>query len=774
MTGSTFASIFLRPVLPPMVLGAIALVLVALAILSYLRADSGGRAAWIRFALLGMRVAAILALTALLLGPSVIPPTSEREEKPQLTVLIDVSESMRTGDCGERDRFAAMRDTWLDAASLDRLAAVAELDVRLVGEVSEAVGRSVLDRMPSDAAMSRETNLLKAIGESLGAAAVNAGDGHRILLLSDGRDTSGSSPSPTIELARSRGVPIDTACFGAAVVRRDLALQAAGTQEFLYAEEEGSLIVRLHQTGLALSDATVDCAVEGPEGPTTTTHVLDMRGRTIGQIEIPIRHAKPGQYQYVLRVANRPEELDTNNNLQTLFIDVSKAKAHVLLLEGLPSWDMKFIAQALRKDQRIELTQVSRLSNTRTEVIVSGAQPSSGAASSAKPSGTSEAARILAAESLEKFDVFILGKGIDRFGSPELAAAIRDRVAERGAGVIFARGAAYPSSADSFAAAFGPIEPVEFARAGVAPLKNVRVALSASAATMPWLGTDRLGVDLAASSDQLAPWPLLHRVDTVKPGTIVLARALAAAESVEGADDERNAPAIVSMRIGRGTSVALLGEGIWKWALVDSDRDRFEGVYERCMQGLVRWIASGGDSRPGQEVTLRLSTQSARLDDAVGVEVLLDRAIEVMPTEVKLTHPDGTSELLPLSSTQATPLRLTSSFRPTKPGAFLVTLDTPGVEPERQQRYVSVFDPSVERINTSADPLGMRTLSERTGGRVFGPNEAASYPNHVRRHRFATIASQEATWVWNRFPILLMLCTWLGLEWILRRRAGLP
>jgi hypothetical protein len=103
-----------------------------------------------------------------------------------------------------------------------------------------------------------------------------------------------------------------------------------------------------------------------------------------------------------------------------------------------------------------------------------------------------------------------------------------------------------------------------------------------------------------------------------------------------------------------------------------------------------------------------------------------------------------------------------------------VTLETPNAEPAQQQRLVNVVDPSVERINPSADPIGMRELAERSGGRSFRLDAADSYAEHLHRREIASIASQEATWAWNRLPILLMLCTWIGCEWILRRKAGLP
>lgn len=772
LASPTLAEVFLRPALPPALIAVTAAGLLALAVAASVRSRAG-EGAFARWGLLAMRALAIVALASVLLGPSEIPPTVDREERPKVTILADVSESMRTVDCDGRARFEAMVRGWLDAGPLTRIAEVADIDLRAVGTATEPVARGSLAGLPADAAAAPESNLLAGIVDALGDAVGEApGAGRRILILSDGRDTSGASAVPAIELARSRGVPVDTVSFGAAVLRRDLAVQAAPAQEFLYGGEEGSIVVRLQQTGLALGEVEVELAVQGPEGASRTTRVADLRGRTVAELRVPVRHEKPGQYQYALRVAARPEEIDVANNAQTLFLDVTKAKARVLLLEGQPTWDMKFVAQALRKDPRVELTQVSRLSPKRTEVIVSGAPKGEGDGKEPATRGRT-AADVLAPEALATIDVFVLGRNIDAFTSPEQVAAIRDRVAEHGAGVLLLRGRPYAAAASSFATALAPIEPVVFAAS--APIANARIVLAPSAATTAWLAADRLGVDLAAGLDELAPWPTLLPVEGVRPATIVLARAIGSgATGSDAGADEANPPAIVTMRAGKGISAAFLGEGLWRWALVDHDHARFEGMYERMVQGLVRWIAAGGDERPGQDVTLRLGAQSAKLGDAVPIEVRLERPIDPAPREVTLSRPDGGDEVVPLSPSLREPLRLEGSFRVERPGVHVVTLSTPGHEPATQARYLNAFDPSVERINLSADPIAMRTIAERTGGAVFGPDEAGRYPEHVRRRRFATIASQEATWVWNRVPILFMLCTWLGLEWILRRRAGLP
>jgi hypothetical protein len=772
--GSAIEGIFLRPALPPLAIAVIAAVAVALAVASYVRAE--GSISW-RGSLLLLRVIGLLAVASVLLGPSRVPPTAERELRPRVTVLLDVSASMAMADCDGKTRFEQVRTEWMTREAITRLNAVAEVDLRIVGEVTEPMSLATIEGLDASAASAKESRLLDGLLDAVLAGDAADGAGHRILLLSDGRDTSGQSSQALVEIARKRRVPIDAVCVGAAVERRDLIVQAVPTQEFLYAEEEGTLLVRLQQIGLPIGETGVELTVNGPEGEKTSRHTIDLRGRTIGEIEIPIRHALPGQYEYLVRCEARPEELDTANNAQSLFLDVSKAKASVLMLEAQPSWDMKFIAQSLRKDPRVRLVQVSRLSERRTEIIRSGDASDADATPEARDADSvrDDLATILSAEGIAEVDVFILGTGLERLLTTESAFGLRDAVLERGAGVIFARGPAVGADADLVGIALGAIEPVRFDRTvREAPPPAMRIGFTSSAGSMPWLQRDRIGVDLFADADRLAAWPLLRPVLETKPATIVLARGGEGGASPDFADDPDAPPAIVTMRAGRGVVVAMLGEGMWKWALVDGERAAFRGVYERCWQGMVRWVASGGDTRPGQDVTLRVGRQSAAIGGSVEVEVVLDRSSATPPREVRLARPDGRVESLPLAVAPSDPRRLRSSFVPEGTGVHMVTLESPGLLPERQQRVLNAFDPSPERVNASADPRFMAQLANATGGSVFAVDRAADYPDHVRKRRFATIASGEPAWVWNRASILIMLCAWLGAEWILRRKAGLP
>ena len=119
----------------------------------------------------------------------------------------------------------------------------------------------------------------------------------------------------------------------------------------------------------------------------------------------------------------------------------------VLLLEGQPFWDTKFLAQSWRKDERIDLTQITQVSWKKQAKIVTR--------------GDQENIQLpQKLDDLLRYDVIVLGRGVENLLDPQTASLLVSYVADHGGRVIFTRGRAYdPNTARGrqlgFALAFG-------------------------------------------------------------------------------------------------------------------------------------------------------------------------------------------------------------------------------------------------------------------------------------------------------------------------------
>jgi hypothetical protein len=69
--------------------------------------------------------------------------------------------------------------------------------------------------------------------------------------------------------------------------------------------------------------------------------------------------------------------------------------------------------------------------------------------------------------------------------------------------------------------------------------------------------------------------------------------------------------------------------------------------------------------------------------------------------------------------------------------------------------------------------MAMAVLAEHTGGEAFKPNQADLLMDKLERRRLATIVPIEPEYIWDKGVILFILLLWAGLEWIVRRKAGL-
>src|ERR1051325_1714012 len=118
-----------RPAIAPMRIISMGALLAVLAAAVYARSFRGQPLRSV--ALLAMRLGAIAAMTALLLGPSITPPSPTELARSALTILLDTSGSMLTEDCGPRTRLKYIIDRWLTPKQIESLER--DFDVRLVG-----------------------------------------------------------------------------------------------------------------------------------------------------------------------------------------------------------------------------------------------------------------------------------------------------------------------------------------------------------------------------------------------------------------------------------------------------------------------------------------------------------------------------------------------------------------------------------------------------------------------------------------------------------------
>jgi len=731
--------------------------LVALGVAMYRRAAIDSSIT--RSVLGGLRVATLAALVVILLGPSMEHWISEKNYRRKLIVAMDTSCSFATPDVNGRPRFEAARRVWLDPARINALRDRFDVRFYRYDEQLSATGPGQLWEMGEPTG--RQTYIAAAVNRLL-ETEFDGGEPAGILLIGDGHETGTGDPVAVGEVARQRGVPIWTSCFGGQRETRDIAVQTSRGQEVLFTRQTGRITAQLVQTGFGLEEPQVTLLREGK--PVQEKRVL-FRNRTVSDVGFDVREEVPGLIEYEIRVQPLSGEADASNNSRAVFVQVTNEKIRVLLAEGRPYWDTKFLAQALRSDPQVELTQVVRYGPSRLHAI----RARSRTGSRDEPVADEIVPVPRTKTDLLRYDVLIFGKALTEFLPAGQIGLLKDFLNERGGGVVFARGRAYdPDTADGLEAArtLGPLEPVVW---GEEYVRELQLELTPAGRLHP-----SFQFPTTRSPDvivrELPGMIGAVRIRQEKAAALVLARS-----QPDSAAGQPPMAAIAYQNYGKGKVVSILNEGLWRWAFLPRRHQQLDQAapFDLFWRRMLRWLVSGGEFLPGQDVALSIARFPENLGEAVRIEVRLKYPPqgETQATLIVI-GPDDKPQHVPLDRSAEEQGLLWASFEPQQQGVYRVRLHTPGMTPHEQETRFCAYDYSPERIQTAADPVAMRDLAETSGGRTIDPARPDELFDFLEESHPTAEAQRRTEFIWDRPWVFLVIVLALGLEWFLRRRMG--
>ena len=726
---------------PPIALGWVA-VAVGLALLVAVLAMWRERSLWT----LVLRGVGVAGLAWLLLGHSRTEPSSDSQHQPpRVTILVDTSASMaqidsvRSADDPPISRLEAVRNAWLTSDRLDELSRVAQVQLIAFDEQARYAQPVALD------ARGKATRLLDVLGGV---------DADLTLILSDGHDTTSLSAqgfdAASLQAGRIFAVPVGTARSSP-----DLALQAWPDSDRLFEDQATTLTVSLAQSGLAGRPAVVELLHNGQVQERRPITLNTTSAEMAFQIKPQLT---PGQtteaHHYTARIALADgEEAYTQNNAEDVFIQVSRGRIKVLLLEGEPYWDTRSLARLIGSHPRFDLTAVFGFGQQRTtrqfgETIDPGADPT---------------------RDLSAFDIVVLGQSVDRLVEPgfdeQLGAFVRG-----GGAVVFARGKPFDEASGAGRVLLKGVEPISPVGWGQPVIGEMRVRLGEGSQTQGPLA------DLSDSA-------VLSRLPGMLAATRIEGRKAASLVLLEQQRRGDGTPiaALTTMRVGSGVVMAVLTEGLWRWELlpgVDDEDESLQSMFGVFWVRALQWLASGGAFLPGQDIALQADRLAIEPGQAVALSIST-RYIETQGLQLQLTATDAQGNRQPIAMQQSTTVGgYTASFSPLKPGVYTFTLTAPGrpdlIDPlSPLTTRLSVVDRSVENRDTSARPELLKQLTEPTGGRCLTLDETRPIFDHLKTLQELRLAQPKVDYDFNSLAAFAWIAGCFGLEWILRRRSGL-
>lgn len=747
-------SLHLEPLIAPALWITLAVASV-LMLVSYARRrpTSVRRGRWASIiVLVGLGLGAVLVV---LLNPTWVEPIPPPAGKPLVTVLVDRSASMAAPDNdGGGTRYQAAADM---AQGILREAAD-RFEVR-VRHFDTAV-------TPGSVADFRHTRPTGQLTDLAGALTATLADdrpqGQAVVLLSDGIHNAGGGSDAVLEaaqLARAMAAPVYSRTIGGEAGLRDLAVRLRSPQELSFVGQRVPVVARVSHRGPAGGRVTVVLEHDGEEIDRREAHLT-----TTAPVEVrfEVRKDESGLYRYAVRAQEFPGEVTRVNNRATLLLRVVDEPLRVLLLEGKPYWDSKFLMRTLASDPAVELDSVVKLTEDRLlrRSLRRAATASQPASRREDWTILADAASVLTdRDTLWSYQIVVLGRDAEAFLSEDAMINLRRWVAREGGALLCYRGS--------------PVAQVDQRLASLLPVhwtpaseSRFHLQLTPRGQDLNWLAGSEATGDPFSRMPSLAT---VARVDRAKPLTVVLAKTVSSNAGGEQA-------AVSYQPYGTGRVIVVEGAGMWRWAFLAPKYQEHDGVYRGLWQSLLRWLASSTGLLPGQDVALRCSKASFSTLETCSAMLLAREEGGVEPgLQVRLTG-DALEEartFLPVPAGDE-PGTFRVVFGRLAEGHYHADVVRNGQPNESIGTAFEVHQFLGEQLDLKARPDLMKRIADDSGGAVIEgqePNEALNrFQQHLAESRLQRV---QRTTAWDRWWILLAILMVWGAAWGLRRSGGL-
>jgi len=578
-----------------------------------------------------------------------------------------------------------------------------------------------------------------------------------VVLFTDGQHNTGESPLDTARILAGRKMPVFTIGFGSQVPPRDIAMLRATAPDSVFFEDSvrGDLYLK----------------EEVPPGEPFTVYVKDgvkvvwekalvSLGKGVRRVpfEFPIKQiaeARLKERAQGYEVAGAPIQLTAEvsgvegdrelaNNTAPLRFRAVTQKRKIMILDGRPRWETRYLRNLFERDEKWEVN-----------AVIAGATSDAGLLRGEKPGAFPSDPKLL-----DAYDMIFFGEVPRTAFKEEELKWLADFVAKRGGAIAFIDGArgilrTYRDTP------LGPLLPVEWTGAGVrSGLKSLLIAGRAAN-----IGAFMLGGDAATNSDTWARLPVPSFVAEVKalPGAEVLMEVDAGTSRL---------PAVVLRSFGAGRVYYHAFDESWRWRyeVADQYHVRFwnqiaDYIAEAPFAARDKYIqldAGQLNYQPGEqaEIRVRLRDSQGKPVADTAVSAVLYRDGEKVAT-ITLTPDEGGLYRGRTAALDA--------------GKYEVGVDTAAV-PADQLKVRTQFNvlgrDSIERTLLSLNEDLLRQIASAGAGEYLREEQCDQLIERLAPMSTGQVIESD-TVLWQSWWWFIPIVVLLTIEWILRKRAGM-
>jgi len=710
-------------------------------------------------AVVSLRAAAVAVLFFVILDPSLV---LERRipARPRAAVLWDVSRSMNlsSGVQGST-RMDTARKWWKNAEKLrERIGKNYRAEMWTFSHDAVPAGPEAFTGGPPGTPEGEGTDILKSLKKISRGGEAPAW----VMLVSDGADNSTLAEAHkkkggVAEALEDLDFPVFAVAIGGDDEHRDIGIKKVDAPEYGFVRNAVEISVHLAARGFGGTLVPVTISENGRTVTTGDLQIDSPDGEWTMDLVFTPDHV--GDFLYKVSIPQYDGEEVHENNSRVFSLKVLRDKIRLLHVVGKPSWDSRYLREALKKDPTIELISFYILREPHDSPMAPTEELS------LIPFPTDE----LFDTKIRTFDLLIMQNfSWTPYLRRSYLRSIHDFVLEFGGGFAMVGGP------EAFYGGHFEGTPIE----EILPLEPVRPGryfqrgeyhpqLTEAGSRHP---ITALEPDPQENRKLWDSFPSLEGYNIVGPGrpeaTVLMEHPF------ENADGARM-PLLAIWSPGRGRTMALATDTSWRWAFMRAVEGRTSEAYMKFWRAAVRWLV--GDPE-GKRVRARTDKLTYAPGEPVHLKVkVLDRSYApAMDAKVKAVV-TGENSSFPVENFQPQAEEFAAGMEAPPPGGWQVE--------------VSAFDPSgnqlgaddtifvVERLKKEfsspwPNPNLMEEIALATGGEKWSA-DASPDPDALPRPKVWRVAGRKDTPLWDNWLMGGLLLALLAGEWYLRRRWGL-
>ena len=549
-----------------------------------------------------------------------------------------------------------------------------------------------------------------------------------VVVFSDGRNNLGSSVLEVAKEFRAGGIPVNVVGVGREQPVGDLAVTFLDRKPKAVAKEE--LLLTGEVENNFKDSVSTDLKLMLGENILEEISLSLTSGekRKIRFSPLIPKTAGPQRYRIVTSIPRG--DADPSNNSDSLLVVVNAPEQFTTLyLSNQMHPLFPFIKRVLVNEERFDFRALVRMSEKAFHALGEDLKPEY----PTDPSFWMD------------YDAILLDTNVLSDLNGTLITSLKDFVQKKGGGLLL----------------FGELESAREKLGGIVPAREVERVLAKENLSLVTLEEPLFGpVDEVEKMKPFMPKQL--------PGFFVKEQNPAARGVVLS---KANGKPVLSVQAYGSGKVAYWGSpNDWRRSMTNEDGTK---EFRNFWQALVQWLGTGGEDRlkteDSQNSFLRGMDTPLRVD-ALGAD--FEPSMDAM-VEACISGPDNFQQVIQLYPEGSLAGRYAGNFRPALAGAYEVkySLKFPDGETLERENFLRVSEAGEEAVDVSFARLDLQMLAKLTGGQYLSIDEmkddwnpifAEDLPSVRKRHSLAN--------VWVLFVVLFLLS---GLEWVMRRQAGL-